>query len=222
MTLVIAAPGTDFVVLGADSRGVIEVGSGRAEINVYQKIIQITKYASIQMFGASEEGNQLVEKYKEQISPKLQDVSSVAENFCKFCQDEERAIADVPKHPNSWVSFGFLVSGLKTKGDKFTPLIYKLGNYNGFRLGLCKPYAIRGKPLIAYYLFSKDYRADMTINEMCKLVAQSLYDTMQIDGDVGGPIRMAIIDSDGTREIPDSDINTYFETWDLRNLRRII
>lgn len=222
MTLVIAAPGKDFVILGADSRGVIDVGSGRAEINVYKKIIQVTKYASIQIFGSSEVGNQLVEKYKEQISPKLLNVNSVAEDFCKFCQEEERAIANVPRDPDYPISFGFLVSGLKIKSGNVTPLIYTLQNLTGFRLGLCKPYAIRGKPLIAHYLFAKNYVDEMTINDLCELVAQSIYDTMQIDGDVGGQIRMSIIDVDGTREIPDSDVSTYVETWDLRNLRRIM
>jgi 20S proteasome alpha/beta subunit len=222
MTLVIAAPGKDFVILGADSRGVIDVGSGRAEINNCRKIIQITEYASILMYGASEAGNQLVEKYKAQIDPKLQDVTPIAEDFCRFCQNEERAIADVPKHPDSWVSFGFLVCGLKIKNKKTIPLIYNLRNFDGFRLGLCKPFAIKGKPLIAYYFFARDYREDMTLNEMCKLVAQSIYDTMQIDGDVGGPIRMLIIDSDGTRELPDSDVQNYLETWNLKNLKRII
>lgn len=232
MTLVIAAPGKDFVILGADSRGVADVGSGRAEINICRKIIQITKHTSIMMYGASEAGNQLVEKYKNQIKPKLQDVSSIAEDFCRFCQNEERAIADVPKHPDAWVSFGFLVCGIriknkktknkKIKNRKIVPLIYNLRNFDGFRLGLCKPFAIKGKPLIAYFFFARDYREDMSFNEMGKLVAQSIYDTMQIDGDVGGSIRMVIIDSDGTREIPDSDVQNYIETWAVRNLQRII
>ena len=222
MTLVIAALGKDFVILGADSRGVIDAGLGRAEINIYQKTIQITKYASIQLYGHAEEGSQLVEKYKAQIKRRLQSVDLVAEDFCKFCQDEERAIADVPKDPAFRISFGFLVSGLRIKNGKGTPQIYNLRNLTGFRLGLCRPYAIRGKTLIAHYLFSMYYRNDMTINDLCKVVAQSIYDTMHIDGDVGGPIRMTIIDSGGTRELSDSDVNAYIETWDLRNLRRIM
>ncbi len=222
MTLVIAAPGKDFVILGADSRGVVDVGSGRAEINICRKIIQITNYTSILMYGASEAGNQLVEKYKDQINPKLQDVTSIAEDFCKFCQNEERAIANVPKHPDSWISFGFLVCGIKFKNKIPIPLIYNLRNFDGFRLGLCKPFALKGKPLIAYFFFGRDYREDMSLLELCKLVAQSIYDTMQIDGDVGGSIKMAIIDSDGTREISDTDVKNYVETWAVRNLQRIM
>ena len=223
MTLVIAAPSKDFVVLGADSRGVIEVGSGRAEINTYRKIIQITKYASILLYGSAEVGNQLVEKYKDQIDPNLEDVTSVAEDFCRFCQDEERAIADVPRHPDhSWVRFGFLICGIKFKDGVPVPMIYNMHSLNGYRLGLCKPFALRGKPLIAYFCFSRDYRDDMSLQELCKLVAQSIYNTMQIDGDVGGSIRMSIIDSEGTRAISDRDVQNYIETWAVRNLQRIM
>jgi len=223
MTLVIAAPGKDFVVLGADSRGVVEAGGTRVEINTLRKLTPITKYTAILMYGASEEGNQLVEKYKASIKSSLEGVTSVAEDFCNFCREEEKKLADVPKHPEAWSLFGFIVCGLNKTDDKYTaPFLYNLHNANGFRLGLCKPFAIKGKPMIAYYLFAKGYRDDMTVNELCKLVAQSIYDTTRIDGDVGGPIRLAIIDSDGLREISDSDIRDYIETWELKDLKRII
>ncbi len=222
MTLVIAAPGKDFIVLGADSRGVIDFGAGRIEVNTHKKLIQLTKYVSVLMYGSSEEGNQLVEKYREQINPKLEHVDKVAQDFCKFCQNEERAIADVPKNPESYVSFGFLVCGLKVKDGKCSPLIYSLHNDNGFRLGLCKPFAILGKPLIAHYLFAKEYVDDMTVEKLCILVAQSIYDTMQIDGDVGGQIRISIIDSEGARELSDTDVNSQYETWSLKKLKKIM
>jgi len=223
MTLVIAAPGKDFVVLGADSRGVIQTETARVEINTMKKLIPITKYTAILMYGASEEGNQLVEKYKTTIKKDLEEATAVAEDFCEFCREEERKLADVPKHPNAWSWFGFIVCGLNKIGDKYSaPLLYNLHNLNGFRLGLCKPYAIKGKPLIAYYLFAKEYRDDMTVDELCKLVAQSIYDTLCIDGDVGGSIKLAIIDADGLREISDSDTRDYIETWQLKDLRRIM
>jgi 20S proteasome alpha/beta subunit len=222
MTLIIAAPGKDFVIIAADSRGVIDFGSGRAEVNTHKKIAQLTKYVSVLMYGSSEEGNQLVEKYKEQLDPKLEYVDKVAEDFCNFCRNEERALADVPKNPDSYVSFGFLVCGIKIKKGKYTPLVYSLHNDDGFRLGLCKPFAIKGKPLIAYYLFARDYTDDMPVNKLCTLVAQSVYDTMQIDGDVGGQIRISIIDSEGTRELSDADVNEHYKTWTLKKLEEII
>lgn len=223
MTLVVAAPGQDFLVLGADSRGVVESGGARVEINIMTKITPVTKYTAILMYGASEAGNQLVEKYKAGINPDLEGVTEVAENFCDFCQNEERKIKDVPRHPEyGWPLFGFLVCGLDKKDEKYRiPLIYTLKSYTGFRLGLCKPFAIEGKPWIAYYLFAKNYREDKTVNELCTLVAQSLYDTICIDGDVGGTIKLAIIDAEGLRELSDSDVRDCIEVWEFKDLKRI-
>lgn len=226
VTLVIAAPGKDFMVLGADSTGVIDSVGARIEISILRKLIPVSKYTAILMYGGSEAANQLVEKYKASIEKegkKLEEVSLISEDFCEFCREEEKKLLGVPKHPESFTYFGFLVCGLDKIGEKFSkPMIYHLTNYDGFRLGLCKPYAIEGKPIIGLYLFAKNYREDMTVDELCKLVARSIYDTMCIDSDVGGKIRIAVIDSDGLRELPDSDVTDSYETWQLRKLRRIM
>jgi len=54
---------------------------------------------------------------------------------------------------------------------------------------------------------------NMSLDELVRLVAQALYDTMKIDGDVGGQIKLAIIDENGMREIPKRDVDTYITKW---------
>jgi 20S proteasome alpha/beta subunit len=221
MTLVIAAPGKDYVILGADSRGVIQTEAARIELNIMSKLFPITKYAAILMYGASDEGNQLVEKYRKKMNKKKEGVTAVAEDFTRFCRKEEKELAGVPRHPEAWRLFGFVICGLDKEGEAFkTPLLYHTDNLGGFRLGLCKPFAIRGKPLIAYYLFAKEFREDMPLNELCKLVAQAIYDTKSIDGDVGGTIKLGVIDAEGFREISDSDISDLIEEWQLKGLKK--
>jgi 20S proteasome alpha/beta subunit len=223
MTLVIAVPGKEFIVLGADSRAVIDSGVARVEINTVNKIIPITEYAAVLTYGSSEAANQLVEKFKSKKVKKLKWTRDVAENFCDFCRREEKKLAGVPRHPDSFDDiFGFIVAGLDKTDDKYEASAYNLCSFDGFRLGLCKPYAIKGKPLIALYIFVKKFYEDMTVNELCKLVAQSIYDTERIDGDVGGPIKLAVIDLDGLREISSQDIMNLVETWELENLKRIM
>jgi 20S proteasome alpha/beta subunit len=226
LTLVIAAPSKDFLVLGADSRGVLDSGDARIEINILKKLIPVTKHVAILMYGGAEEATQLIEKYKSNLEKNektIDGVSLVAEDFCKFCRDEERKLVGLPFYEENIEYFGFLVCGMDKIGESFSkPLIYILSNYNGFRLGLCRPYAIQGKPIIGLYRFSKYFHEDMTANELCQLVAQSIYDTMCIDGDVGGQINIAIIDSDGMRELSDPDVNKLYETWQLTKLRRIM
>jgi len=225
MTLVIAAPGNDFIVLGADSRGVIDSGEARVEINILTKLFPITQNAAIMMYGGSEDASQLVEKYRsiyKQRKMNLNGVTLVAEDFCEFCRKEEIKLAKVPKHPKSFEYFGFIICGLNIVDDKIQPMIYVTTNFNGFRLGLCRPYAIEGKPIIAHYHFAKNFKENMNVNDLCRIVAQSIYDTMRIDGDVGGEIRIAIIDSKGFREISESDVKELYETWEISALREIM
>jgi len=86
---------------------------------------------------------------------------------------------------------------------------------SGFRLGKYPSgYGIDGKPFVAHYLFRKIYSSDLSIEEMCKLVAQSIYDTKKLDGDVGGEIRLAIIDNSGFRLVPTADVyDEYIDKW---------
>lgn len=222
MTVVIAVPGKELILLGADSRGTIENGAGRVEINTMQKLIPVTKYTAILMYGFSEAANHLVEKFISERAEGLTWVKEVADAFSELCREEERKLAGVPRHPDSWNDiFGFIIAGLEQINGGYKPYAYDLNNYDGFRLGLCRPYAIQGKPLIALYLFAKNYEEDLTVDALCRLVAQSIYDTEQIDGDVGGTIRLAVIDSEGLRIIPGHDISDFIKSWEIDGLEEI-
>ena len=94
---------------------------------------------------------------------------------------------------------------------------------NGFMLGLCVPAdAIKGKPIIALYKFAKEYREDMNVDALTKFVVQSIYDTSQIDGDVGGKIKIAIISNEGLRLISDKDVKSSREEWEMEELKRLV
>lgn len=223
MTLVIAAPGKEFIVLGSDSRAVIDTGAARVEINTVNKMIPITDYTAVLIYGSADATNYIIDTFKNEKVKKLLFVKEIAKELCKFCRSEEKKLVGVPRNPDSLNDFfGFIVAGLNKKGSKYEPVAYNLCNYDGYRLGLCKPYAIQGKGLIARYIFVKQYSEEMVVNDLCRLVAQSIYDTERIDGDVGGSIKLAIIDSDGYREISSQDIVEIIETWELEALRKIM
>lgn len=222
MTLDIAAPGKGVIVLGVDSRGTVENGAGRVEINTMQKLIHVTKYTAVLIYGSSEATNHLVEKFISERAEGLTWVKEVADAFSEFCREEERRLAGVPRHPDSYYDiFGFIIAGLEENDEGHEAYAYNISSYDGFRLGLCRPYAIQGKPLIAHYMFAKNYEEDLTVDALCRLVAQSIYDTEQIDGDVGGTIRLAVIDSDGLREIPGHDIPDLIDSWGIDGLRKV-
>ncbi len=221
MTLVIAAPGTNFILLGADSRAVIQdVAGNRVQINTVKKLIHVSKYVAMLVYGESEVAVQLLEKYKLNMEADIEGASDVAESFAEFCGEEFKKVMWVPKA--GLPIFGFLVAGLNKGGGEYKiPCIYNIISTNGFMPGICRPFAIKGKPIIALYNFAKKYDENMSVEEISYLVAQSIYDTIEIDGDVGGKIRMAIITPKiGFREI--SDVEKYIERWEIGRLRKIM
>jgi len=66
----------------------------------------------------------------------------------------------VPTHPKYFPQYGFVIGGLDNDGEDFTiPRCYELESFSGFRLKLHgEGIIISGKPIIAYYLFEKNYK----------------------------------------------------------------
>jgi 20S proteasome alpha/beta subunit len=213
MTLIIAAQGKGFVVLGADTRETVDARSIRVEINLAEKIIQITPHVAILFCGDVAKAQYLVEKFSELVRKTDEGVSKIAEDFARFCKEDAIRDSNVPTYPDYFPSFAFIIGGLnKSRGKFVIPKCYKLGSTEGFKLGLCKEgFALDGKPMLAYYLFEKNYRNTRNVDGLCKLVAQTLYDTARVDGDVGGPPKMVIIRSGGLTWCPDADIQAYIQ-----------
>lgn len=214
MTLVVAAQSADFVVLGSDSRGTkVDDAGNRTQVNFITKIYNITEFAGILLFGNTDQAVYLLRKFKKTIKNKKENVTKIAEQFADFCRKEAEKVKDVPTINLPF--FGFIITGLDKSGSsKFVPNSFSLNSHSGFRLG--QPpleYAINGKDIIADYLFIKHYKKNMDLDKLCELVAHSLDETMQIDGDVGGQIQMAIIDKDGFRNLHKPDIEKFVKNW---------
>lgn len=72
----------------------------------------------------------------------------------------------------------------------------------------------RGITLISYYVFSKLYKSDMSLDDLSCLVSGTIKDAVKIDGSrVGEPIKISIIDSDGVREQKDNEVAVFLEKW---------
>ncbi|MGI0073782.1 MAG: hypothetical protein ACREA3_08220 [Nitrosotalea sp.] len=206
MTLVIAALGQKFVVLGTDSRGTIDFGGNRVELNSMKKLTKISKHVRILMYGDAEYADYIIEEFKKTLKGKNHDTTEIAKKLAEMCREEGRKVNDVPA--TYLPLFGLVIAGLDKKGGEYVPRCYVFTSATGFRLRIPKHgFALEGKTTIAYYLFAKNYQKDMDVDKISSLVAQTLYDTISVDGDVGGKIRIVIIEKSGIREIPDNDIN---------------
>lgn len=64
MTLIIAAQGENFVIVAADSRETVDVGTMRVEVNIAQKLIQLTPHTSLLFCGDSGHAQYLISKYQ--------------------------------------------------------------------------------------------------------------------------------------------------------------
>lgn len=213
MTLVIAAQGTDFLILGADSRGTLEEpGGSRVELNIFEKLVPLNKHVSAMMYGDGDVARYLVEEYKRTISNKSIGVSQITKEFSALCRKELREIPPVSRH--NVPGFGYVIAGLDKRGAKYSiPRCLGMTSQDGFWLRSYEKFAIEGKPLIANYLFAKRFKDAMSVDDLTRLVAQALYDTVNIDGDVGGKITLAIIASDGTRTVPQEDLKLLIDSW---------
>jgi len=197
VTLVIAAQGSGFLILGTDSKETVtNAARNRIELNNQIKLVKINNKVGILMYGETQIPDYLIEKFKEELSRKNMNVTDIAENFASFCRNEARKTYDV--RIARFPLFGFVIAGLDKKGRKYIPRCFNLESGTGFSLGLySEKFAIEGKPFLALYLFSKKYRQNMSVEELSELVAEAFHDTKKIDGDVGGETKMARIDETG-------------------------
>ena len=215
MTLVIAAYGKDFVILAADSRGTLRESDGgtRVELNRYRKLRHINDRVGLLMYGDANFANYLVEQFGRDNDLSRLGVTSFSHKFAKFARDE---LAKVPIISRGAVPpYGYIIAGLE-QGSRRSAAPRCLGLYsaNGFHVCEYDRFAIEGKPILANYLFAKGFFDDMDEEELSSLVAQAIYDTRKVDGDVGGSIHMTIIDRKGLRPVDASDIDKMIDQWE--------
>jgi 20S proteasome alpha/beta subunit len=217
MTLIIAAHRKEFIVVGADTREVIGTKVIRVEVNLADKIIETSPHVAILSAGQAGHALNLIDKFIQKNRKKDIGVTATAEKFSELCKEEAKADAKVPKHPDYVPNISFIVGGLDMSDGRFSvPKCYAITSYDGF---ICKPckegFAIEGKPMLAYYLFEKNYPKVKKPDEVCGLVAQTLYDTARIDGDVGFHFKMAIVRDNGFTWFSEGEIRDAFtkEKW---------
>lgn len=233
MTLIISAKGQhaekdgkdDFIVVGCDSRGVVEVENIiRTEINTSKKLFQLGDYCCIMLSGDEELGITLIKGFLEKTSVRGKGVSKIAQEFYQFAKKQCEEIDDFTLVTQKlFPDVDFIISGMDKQGKKFTKgKIFILRKSSLFFPLLIENFIPSGQSLLAFYLFEKyykSYKKSKTLDDMCFLVGQSIYDTQRINGNVGGDITVAVIDSKKFRILNAQD---FFKDWDNQELDQII
>ncbi|MFH1473467.1 MAG: hypothetical protein ABIE55_01100 [Candidatus Aenigmatarchaeota archaeon] len=223
MTLIVSLEGKDFIAVGSDSEGSREDSHGTRVDNIEaEKLIQLTKFSCALIAGDAEIGTELIEEFKSTLkNTDKWNLTDVVKKFSKFCKKEISHISDVVSPSDiAFPYIIFILTGLDKKGKKFIPKINVLRSTRLFCPGREKDKSAKGKPMIAYYILDKYYDKNFCQEDMLFLIGKVISETMRIDGDVGGKIKMAIIDNKGFRNIKDSAVEIYTKDKEMYKLEK--
>jgi len=196
-TLVIGAQGKNFMVLGADSKGMlgdlvgpIVIGSSRAK-----KIKILSNHVVAGTYGIAEFGENILHQFESVKETNLDGVTNVVESFRVFCRNKWnewfRGI-DIERQP----FLGFMIAGLdeSQSGQYDMPKIYSIESPLNFAPALHPyGYACRGIFPLATFIMDEKYQEDMSIDDLCNLVESTISRVAQTDPRIGLPVRIAVI-----------------------------
>jgi len=227
MTLVVACSGKNFVVLGADSRGIFGDVTGPMIIGMDQmkKLTAITEHVGALLYGMGELAESILDEFRRSERENLKNIDGVLDvtkKFLPFCQTTwEKWFKNYPA--GACPPIGFMIVGLDKdeKGEYTSPRICSLESRINFAPQLHRyGFACQGLPHLATYILNKQYREDMTVDELCTLVAYTISEVISTDSRVGGPIRILVIDPTGAREISNADVESMLAEENLREVLR--
>lgn len=216
MTLVLSAQGKDFVVASADSRGTFgDVNVAFSSYDVMEKLAQVSEHVVIQMYGASEIGDNIFEEFKQNVTPADDGISNILIKLAAFCLGKwQQQFTNVPFQYRPVVAYQ--VAGLdKNNENKFViPKIFDIDSRTNFTPSFHRyGWAAGGVPMYAIYLMGRRYRNTMTMEELSALVAYVQSETASQDLRVGGATRMKRILPEGVRDVPSTEINGLLDRY---------
>ncbi len=206
MTLVVALEGTDGIVMAADSRATVGDPRGLTAVrDSEKKLFRLSTKTAIVSFGQGNLAAQLITE----LSPKLTrkhryvvDVMNTTRELVKARYADwfgETAPKDRP-------TLGFLLGGLED-GEEGTRAYYLMSNLEFAPQLSTGGIALGGVPQYATYLAHRLYDSNMKVEQLVPLAIHLISETATQDPKVGGPIRVAIIESGKNyREISESRI----------------
>lgn len=220
MTLICALEGQDGLVLASDSRGTIGDPRGLTAIrDVEKKIFKLSSLCGIAVSGSSELASQMIDEFLKKIEEEsLEQISSIVDkiyNISKTLYNQwfgvrhwvtEKPLVD-QRPVIIFILCGYNKIAKQTR-EELEKKIFFLNSQLDFAPHLCTSgYMMAGIPQYATYLMHKFYNPNMTVDNLKALAAYLISETASQDPKVGGPIKMAIIDSKaGYTEIADTAI----------------
>ncbi|MBX5321833.1 MAG: hypothetical protein ACQXXG_08815 [Candidatus Bathyarchaeia archaeon] len=198
MTLIIVAQGKNFVVVGADSKGMlgdlrgpIVVGSNR-----YQKVTVVSEHVAIAVYGEAEFGEYLLHQFQTTgVSKGVDGSTEMMEKLSSFCRDKWKEwFKEV--QPQRYPAIGFLIAGLDKgpNGQYDAPMIYSVESAYSFVPAFHKHgFTCRGIIPLATYILTEEYQEDMSVDDLCSLIESTISRVARTDPRIGLPVRIALV-----------------------------
>lgn len=207
MTLLVCLKSEGKLVLACDSRATFGDPRGvTAQNDVQIKLFKLTDRVGILIGGVGELGAMTVQVLQRELtdpSVGVDDVvlkasASLSAMFDKWFPDEKFQVQ--PLSPESAIrpDINAIIAGFPAKGkpDSSTPQVYSLISQLNFAPLLHNyGFALGGVAQYALYLLNRNYRPEIKLERAIVLAHYVITETASQDGKVGGPVRMAVIDS---------------------------
>ncbi|GAG41071.1 unnamed protein product, partial [marine sediment metagenome] len=132
MTLIIAAEGKDFVLLGSDSKATYDGNSGDVAVEA-NKCFEISKHVAILCADDGDIGHALIKRFKSVLPSKEDGCTNVTDCFIKFCRKDMAHITVCGEYLIPKTTF--IIAGLDKKGREFCePATYVVNTHDFFNL----------------------------------------------------------------------------------------
>jgi 20S proteasome alpha/beta subunit len=220
LTLTVCLQGIDGLVLASDSRGTF--GDPRnitAQNDTMKKIYSIRKVGIL--LAGTPQANMIIEDAAKQVEEKnFNNATEIMEMIrgvarAKFNEwYPSFPLMPVPNQNQSFVrpNVQLTVVGYDISSGQSIPRIYSMVSNLDFAPNLHDfGFCLGGVPQYALYLLNRLYSRDMKVENLKHLAAYVVTETATQDGKVGGPVQMAVIDTNGSHLIDEAEIHSIIE-----------
>ncbi|OGO47200.1 MAG: hypothetical protein A2W34_00075 [Chloroflexi bacterium RBG_16_64_32] len=207
MTLALAIETLEGVVLAADSRVAVRERGKEVAMDTASKIYQLSDHVVVTESGAGDLAKFIISATQRRVRQEGWDgVTNVfvqTRPFIIQLYDDavSRLTADQRPH------VGFIFGGMDQDDSAWKPRILSMYSREGFRpLEATTGMDCTGAVWIAEYLFGRFYSRRTSLEEACKLASLLVRETASQCADVGGPVQMAIVTSEGFQQVEPPEV----------------
>ncbi|MBI3032464.1 hypothetical protein HYY69_03245 [Candidatus Woesearchaeota archaeon] len=213
MTLIVCAKAIDGMVLASDSRGTFgDPQNLTAQNDTMKKVVKLNENAVLLASGSAEIGETIIQEIVNDLKQaNIKSVTEVMEfSRKKFKQRYDEWFLKYPPLPHpqnpAFVRpvLGIIIGGYDLDhNNKYTiPKIYSLLSVYDFAPMLHNyGFGLQGVPQYALYLMNRLYSPEMNTEQLKHLLAYIITETATQDAKVGGPVQIAIIQSEKCKEL---------------------